>query len=94
VVGGVAGGVVGAEWLGFAAGLLYFVAVLMPAVAVTIRRLHDTGRSGWWILFGLVPVLGLIVLFFLFQGSETGQNRYGPNPKEAGVAYGTGVAMA
>jgi uncharacterized membrane protein YhaH (DUF805 family) len=94
LIAGVAGTVMGAEWLGFAIVLLYFLAVLVPAVAVTIRRLHDTGRSGWWILLGVVPVLGLIMLVFLFQGSETGQNRYGPNPKEVKVAYGTGVAMA
>jgi uncharacterized membrane protein YhaH (DUF805 family) len=94
LVGGAAGAIVGAEWLGFAAALLYFLAVLTPAVAVTIRRLHDTGRSGWWMLLGLVPVIGIVVLFFMVQGSEANQNRYGPNPKRAEVVYGGGVAVA
>jgi uncharacterized membrane protein YhaH (DUF805 family) len=94
VVAGVAGAVVGAEWLGFAVVMLYFLAVLTPAVAVTIRRLHDTGRSGWWILLGVVPVLGLVMLFFMFQGSEAGQNRFGPNPKDVEPAYRADVAMA
>jgi uncharacterized membrane protein YhaH (DUF805 family) len=94
LVSGVAGTVLNAEWLSFAAVLLYFLAVLVPAVAVSVRRLHDTGRSGWWILLGVVPVLGLITLVFMVQGSEAGQNRYGPNPREAEVPYGSGVAVA
>src|SRR3954462_4757789 len=63
-------------------GGLYALAVLIPSIAVTVRRLHDTGRSGWWILIGLVPVIGTIVLLiFMVQDSEPGTNQYGPNPK-------------
>ena len=61
---------------------LFFLAVLIPALAVAVRRLHDTGRSGWWLLIGFVPIVGLVVLIvFLVLDSQTGENRYGPNPK-------------
>lgn len=63
-------------------GLLYTLAVLLPGVAVTVRRLHDVGHSGWWIFINLVPVAGAIVtLVFLVQDGEEGYNAYGPNPK-------------
>ena len=63
-------------------GGLYSLAVLLPTLGVTVRRFHDTGRSGWWILLSFIPLIGsLIVLFFLVQDSEPGENRYGPNPK-------------
>ena len=69
------------------AGLLsgiYGLAILIPSLAVTVRRLHDIDRSGWWILIGLVPLIGVIVLlvFALLDGTP-GDNRYGPNPKGA-----------
>jgi uncharacterized membrane protein YhaH (DUF805 family) len=51
-------------------------------LGVTIRRLHDTGRSGWWILIRLVPYIGGLVIFiFMLMDSEQDQNQYGPNPK-------------
>jgi uncharacterized membrane protein YhaH (DUF805 family) len=63
-------------------GVLYSLAVLVPSIAVTVRRLHDTGRSGWWILISLVPVIGWIVLLvFMLTDSHPGSNQYGPNPK-------------
>ena len=62
---------------------LLSLATLVPNLAVAIRRLHDTGRSGWWILIGLIPIIGLIVMIvFTVQDSEPGENRFGPNPKE------------
>ena len=62
---------------------LYSLAVLIPTLAVTVRRLHDTGRTGWWILIGLIPVIGnIVLLIFLVLDSEPGANEYGPNPKE------------
>ena len=68
------------------AGLLsgiYGLAVLSPSLAVTVRRLHDIDRSGWWILIGLVPLLGAIVLLvFAVMDGTPGNNRYGRNPKE------------
>ncbi len=56
--------------------------LLIPAWAVTVRRLHDTGRSGWWSLIGLVPLVGAVVmLVFLLIDSDPATNVYGPNPK-------------
>lgn len=63
---------------------LYSLAVLIPGLAVAIRRLHDTGKSGWWLLLSFIPLVGAIVLIvFLVQDSQHGTNQYGPNPKEA-----------
>lgn len=63
---------------------LYTLAVLIPSIAVTVRRLHDTARSGWWVLISLVPLAGAIVLLvFTVQDSQPGENQYGPNPKLA-----------
>jgi len=68
-------------------GGIYSLAVLVPSLAVSVRRLHDTGRSGWWLLIGLVPVIGFIVLLvFMATDSHPGANTYGPNPKEGAVA--------
>jgi uncharacterized membrane protein YhaH (DUF805 family) len=68
--------------------VVFYVAVLLPGLAVSVRRLHDTGRSGWWILFGLVPLAGPITLLvFTCLDSQPGANQYGPNPKEAAPAY-------
>jgi uncharacterized membrane protein YhaH (DUF805 family) len=63
-------------------GLLYSFAVLIPSLGVSVRRLHDTNRSGWWLLIGLVPLLGAIVLlvFVLTEGTH-GANNYGADPK-------------
>jgi uncharacterized membrane protein YhaH (DUF805 family) len=61
---------------------LYLLAVLIPSIAVGVRRLHDTGRSGWWLLLSAVPVVGaLVILYFTVLDSEPGANEYGPNPK-------------
>jgi uncharacterized membrane protein YhaH (DUF805 family) len=63
---------------------LYGLAILIPSIAVTTRRLHDTDRSGWWQLLLLIPLIGWIVLIvFEFQDSQPSPNRYGPNPKAA-----------
>lgn len=63
-------------------GLAYALAVLLPSLAVSMRRLHDTGRSGWWLLLGLIPLLGAIVLLvFMVQDSKPEANEYGANPK-------------
>ena len=81
--------------LGFLGGLesslsvlyfIYMLGVMVPSIAVCVRRLHDTSRSGWWFFLGLVPIIGWIVLFvFLVQDSQPGENQYGPNPKGAAV---------
>ena len=63
-------------------GLIWILATIVPAVAVLVRRLHDTGRSGWWALIGFVPVAGAIALLvFTVADSEAKQNSYGPSPK-------------
>ncbi|MDQ0200766.1 DUF805 domain-containing protein [Neobacillus ginsengisoli] len=61
---------------------LYSLAVLLPHLAVSFRRLHDTGKSGWWLLIGLIPIVGAIILIvFMCQDSQPDDNQYGPNPK-------------
>jgi uncharacterized membrane protein YhaH (DUF805 family) len=61
---------------------VYALAVLIPSIAVAVRRLHDTDRSGWWILISLIPCVGTIILLvFLVQDSTPGPNRFGANPK-------------
>jgi len=68
---------------GFFSGL-YSLLVLIPGIAVGVRRLHDTNRSGWWILISLIPIIGVLVLFvFMCLDSQPGTNRFGVNPKEA-----------
>ncbi|MDO9008347.1 MAG: DUF805 domain-containing protein [Thiobacillus sp.] len=61
---------------------LYSLAILIPSLAVTVRRLHDTGRTGWWLLIGLIPLIGAIVLLvFMLLDSQPNDNEYGANPK-------------
>ena len=65
-------------------GGIYTLAILIPSIAVSVRRLHDTDRSGWWLLIGLIPLIGaLVLLIFMVQDSEPGDNQYGSNPKGA-----------
>ncbi|MBU6268879.1 MAG: DUF805 domain-containing protein [Sphingomonadales bacterium] len=60
---------------------------LVPALAVAARRLHDIDRSGWWQLLWFVPLIGWIVLLVFFcLDSNSGPNRFGPDPKERGTA--------
>lgn len=62
---------------------LYMLAVLLPSIAVSIRRLHDLGKSGWFILISLIPFAGGIWLLVLMCSDGTpGDNKYGANPKE------------
>lgn len=62
---------------------LYGLAVLLPALGVAVRRLHDTGRTGWWLFIGFIPFVGAIVLLvFMVLDSNPGENKYGPNPKQ------------
>jgi uncharacterized membrane protein YhaH (DUF805 family) len=60
---------------------IFSLAVLLPSIAVGVRRLHDLDRSGWWLLLGLIPLIGAIVLIVWFVGRGTpGANRFGPDP--------------
>ena len=62
-------------------GLLCSLALLLPSLAVGVRRLHDIDRSGWWMLLILIPLLGAIVLIiFAAQRGTTGSNRFGADP--------------
>jgi uncharacterized membrane protein YhaH (DUF805 family) len=71
---------------GLLAGI-YGLGVLLPAIGVTIRRLHDTGKSGWWIFISLVPVIGGFWLLYLMVIEGTaGDNQYGANPKGVAAA--------
>ena len=65
-------------------GSIYALAILIPGTAVSVRRIHDTDRSGWWLLIGLIPLIGAIVLLvFMVRDSTPGENQYGVNPKGA-----------
>ncbi|SDJ02299.1 DUF805 domain-containing protein [Lutimaribacter saemankumensis] len=62
-------------------GALFSLAVLLPTIAVGVRRLHDLDRTGWWYLLVLIPLIGgLILLFFFIQKGTSGTNRFGPDP--------------
>lgn len=66
------------------------IALIIPGIAVAVRRLHDTGRSGWWFLLALVPLVNLVLIYFYILDSIPGSNEYGENPK--GIAGGQPVA--
>jgi uncharacterized membrane protein YhaH (DUF805 family) len=62
--------------------LLYALIVASPSLAVSVRRLHDSGQSGWWMLMSVVPLIGQLVLFGMFvHESDAGENEYGPEPR-------------
>lgn len=95
------GGLV-AELFDYGAGLrmspfssLFWLATIIPDLAVYVRRLHDTDRSGWWLLLFFVPLIGAIVLivWFCTRGSH-GYNRFGPDPLPAEVSlHGAGQSL-
>ena len=63
--------------------MIYVLATFLPTLAVVVRRLHDTGKSGWYYLIGLIPLVGAILLIIaLVTDSQPGSNQWGPNPKE------------
>ncbi len=63
--------------------VIYSLLIIIPSWAVTVRRLHDVDKSGWWAFITLIPILGgLYLLFLLVSDSDPYQNEYGPNPKE------------
>ena len=69
------------SWLSGALYMLYALGTLVPSIAVGIRRLHDTNRSGWWLLVTFVPFVGFIVMIvFLASAGTTGENDYGSEP--------------
>ena len=65
-------------------GLIFALAILIPSIAVGVRRLHDTDRNGWWLLIAFIPIIGTIaLLIFLLLDGTPGDNRFGSNPKAA-----------
>ena len=67
--------------------IIYALVMTIPSLAVTVRRLHDTGHSGWWIFLNLIPVIGSIVLFIWYvTDSDPDTNEYGDNPKQEFIA--------
>ena len=94
IVGGILDGLFG--WRGGPYGGtgpiqgLIQLALLLPSLAVGARRLHDTGRSGWWLLIALIPVVGWIILLVFFVQDSQQDNQYGPNPKVLGQGYEAG----
>ena len=76
--------------MSIAAPILYVIfvfATLLPALAVLVRRFHDTGRAAWWLLLAIVPFGSLVLLIFAVIAGERGENRYGPEPLSS-PAYG------
>ena len=68
-------------------GWLLAIIMFLPNLSIQIRRLHDTGRSGWYWLLAFIPLIGFIcLLVFYLQDSKPGENEYGPNPKGIGNA--------
>jgi len=66
-------------------GMLFSIGTLIPSVALAIRRLHDIGKSGWWILVGVIPIVNIIgifvLLYFFIKDSQPSENQFGLNPK-------------
>jgi len=70
---------------------IYALAALVPSLAVDVRRLHDIGKSGWWLLIAFVPIVGgIILLVWCATDSQPGDNQYGPNPKSPAPGIITG----
>ena len=61
---------------------IFSLLVIIPSIAVGVRRLHDTNHSGWWYLLIIIPIIGwIIILIWLCKNSDEGDNRFGSNPK-------------
>ena len=70
-----------ASWILKDYAWIWSLVVLIPTIAVSVRRLHDIGKSGTWLLLELIPVVGLIILLVWYCKDSTGDNQWGPNPK-------------
>lgn len=88
IVAGIIDAIIGAQIV----GLVVALATLVPSLAVGARRLHDTGRSGWFLLVGLIPIVGFILLIVWFVQDSQPDNEYGSNPK--GLERGPGNPVA
>jgi uncharacterized membrane protein YhaH (DUF805 family) len=85
ILGAVMSGVTGDDNVGFGIMgvilLVYCLAIIVPTLAAQVRRFHDQDKSGWFVLLGLIPLGGLVVLIFMFIEGTRGPNQYGPDPK-------------
>lgn len=85
LLGNTVGGIAGA--IPIILYVLVYLALLVPALAVAIRRLHDTGKTGWLLLIAFIPLVGpLVLLFFMATDGDRESNQYGPSPKYGAVA--------
>ena len=82
IVASILEGIIGAQIF----GIVLILATIVPGIAVGIRRLHDISKSGWFLLIGLIPLVGAIVLIVWFVGDSHPDNEYGPNPKGVAAA--------
>ncbi len=74
---------------------LLSLALLLPNLGLAVRRLHDIDRSGWWILIGIIPILGWALLIYWYvQPGTAGANQFGADPKAGGAAGGAATATA
>jgi uncharacterized membrane protein YhaH (DUF805 family) len=60
--------------------LVVSLGLLLPNIAVAIRRLHDTDRTGWWLLLSFIPLINLVLIYFYVLKGTDGENRFGPDP--------------
>ena len=74
-------------------GSIYSLGVLLPSLAVGVRRLHDTDKSGWFMLLAFIPLVNFVLLFFFIQEGDRGFNQYGPDPKATTVAIGAAPSV-
>lgn len=82
IVVGIVDSIIGSQVL----TIIYSLGLLVPSLAIGARRLHDTGRSGWWQLLYLIPLIGAIVLLVFYVLDSHADNEYGPNPKAGEAA--------
>lgn len=75
-------------------GWIYVLVLLLPSLAVTVRRLHDRDQSGWWAIFSFVPFLNWALLIYLAFPGTPGPNNYGPEPREQKGWTGQGTAQS
>jgi len=87
ILAGIGANILDAIFGGGIISILVGLALLLPGLSYAARRLHDINRTGWWLLIGILPLIGLIVLIvFLVQRGDAGENQYGPPPPDAAPA--------
>ena len=67
--------------------MIVMLGLLLPSIAAGVRRLHDTDRSGWWLLIAIIPLIGLVLIYFLVLEGTKGDNRFGPDPYAGELAH-------